>query len=133
MCTNILPVCTSVNHVHAWCLQRQEDSVESCGTEVTVGYELPCECWKPKFRSPTRLVRALNCQDISPALNFFIVFISFFGGEEGLCVPQCECGHQRTTCIGLFSPYSMWVSRVKLWSSDLPGRVFINWVILLAP
>lgn len=59
MYMNALPTCTSVYHVYMWCQLRLEESIESTGTEVREGGELPCACWKLNTSLLGRAVRIL--------------------------------------------------------------------------
>lgn len=38
----VLPACSSVHHLHAWCTQRPEESVRPTGTGMALGCEPPC-------------------------------------------------------------------------------------------
>lgn len=40
VCMSLLPTCMNMYHIHALCLQRQEENVESPGSRITVGSEL---------------------------------------------------------------------------------------------
>lgn len=40
MCTNVMPVCMSVYHIHSWCLHKLKEDVKYPGTGVTDGCEL---------------------------------------------------------------------------------------------
>lgn len=52
---NVLPSCTYVNHMHAWCPKRPEEDTKSSGTWVRrwlwvtmwVLGSFTCECWGP--------------------------------------------------------------------------------------
>lgn len=42
----VLPACMSVDHMHAWCLQKPLEGIESSGTGITDVCEPPCRCWE---------------------------------------------------------------------------------------
>lgn len=42
MCMSVLPACTSVYHLHAWCLERPGEDGSCCATGVTDGRESLC-------------------------------------------------------------------------------------------
>lgn len=46
MCMDVLPVCISVYHMHAWCLWRSEEDIISLGTRVIDSCEWPFDCWE---------------------------------------------------------------------------------------
>lgn len=39
MCMNVLSICMSVHHAHAWFLMKSEKSIRSPGAEVTDGFK----------------------------------------------------------------------------------------------
>lgn len=47
----VLPVCMSVHHVCAWCLQRPGEGIRSSGTGFTDGCGSPCRCWESNLGS----------------------------------------------------------------------------------
>lgn len=42
ICINAFLAYVSVSHVCTWCQWRQEEDIESPGTEVADGWKLPC-------------------------------------------------------------------------------------------
>lgn len=46
VCMNILSICLSVYHMHAWHLWKPEEKVGFLGTEIAEDCELPCRCWE---------------------------------------------------------------------------------------
>lgn len=64
------------------------------------------------------------------SFGFWITFI-YFG--KTAYVPQYVRGGHRTTCQSHFSPYTMWVPRIKIRWSGLKVNVLSHWDISLAP
>ena len=98
MCVNVLPECVSVHHLHAWTLQRTEDSIRSPESEVTVSCEAPCWCWEsnsgPWEEQQVFLTSETSFQPHPPLCIKFIICM------KGKCMKRIEQGSRVFSSTG---------------------------------
>lgn len=70
-------------NMHAWCLQRSEESFGFPKTRVMDDCELPCGCWESNSDTLQKQV-PLNRKSISPAQGF--IFIQLHNSTENVFV-----------------------------------------------
>ena len=67
----VLPICNSVHHLHAWCLQRPEESIRFTRCGVIDACELTCRCWESNLSQEEHPVILTT----EPSLQFQTVFL----------------------------------------------------------